>query len=168
MKKLLSLILALAVVFSMSLPAFASDSSDKTMTIPVTVSIVHTAKSIDVSVPAAFPVSVVDGVVRTADNLFIRNNSTSTAVLISNVSVTNASYTVASYSNFPSGRQGMIALSINGCETVTAGDLRINSTAFPTISPSSSLPVRYNAKVSDFGSVSGVTAANIVFTLKTG
>lgn len=164
MKRILCMLLALATAWSMTATAFAAN--EQTMTIPVTVSVVHTSQSINVTLPAAFPVSVVDGNVYTADNLSIRNNSSYAGVRITGVSVTDAAYTVAPYARFPSAKQGMIALRINGCETASSGALPITSAAFPTIAADSELAVRYDAKVSDFGEVSGVKAANVVFTLK--
>ena len=165
MKKLCSLLLATAL--ALSLPVLAA--SEQTTTIPVTLTVVHTAaKNIDVTLPAAFPVSVVDDQVYTADNLVIRNNSGTTKVRVTDVSVTNAAYTVASYNNFPASAPGRIALRINGCPTAGAGSLGITSAAFPTIGAGSSLAIRYDAKVSDNGDVSGIRAANVVFTLKAG
>ena len=164
MKRILCMLLVLATVWSMTATAFAAN--ERTMTIPVTVSVVHTSQSIDVTLPAALPVSVVDGYVYTADNLAIRNNSNYASVRITGVSVTGAAYTVASYARFPSAQPGRIALRINGCETASAGALSITTSAFPTIVAGSELAIRYDAKVSDFGEVSGVKAANVVFTLK--
>ena len=166
MKKVLSIIMAIAAALSLAVPAFAADT--KTMTIPVTLTVVHTARSIDVTLPAALPVSVVDGEVYTADNLVIRNNSDTTAVRVAAVDVTSGAYTVASYNSFPASAPGQIALRINGCATTGAGSLAINATAFPTIGASGSLPIRYDAKVSDSGDVAGVNAANVIFTLKAG
>ena len=166
MRKVLSLILAIAAALSLTVSALAADT--KTMTIPVTLTVVHTAKSIDVTLPAALPVSVVDGEVYTADNLVIRNNSDTTAVRVAAVDVTNGAYTVASYNSFPASTPGRIALCINGCATTGAGSLVINSAAFPTIGTGGNLPIRYDAKVSDSGDLAGINAASVIFTLKAG
>lgn len=167
MKKAISLLLAFAAVLSMTASAFAADT--QTTTIPVTLTVVHTnARNIDVTLPASLPVSVVDGDVYTADNLVIRNNSSTTSVRVTDVSVTNAAYTVASYNNFPASAARRIALRINGCPTIGSGSLDISSSAFPTIAAGSSLPIRYAAKVSDSGDVSSIRAANVVFTLRAG
>ena len=166
MKKALSLLLALAAAFTLSASALAADT--ETMTIPVTLTVVHTSKNIDVTLPAALPVSVVDEQVYTADNLVIRNNSTTTGVRVSGVSVTNGAYTVASYNSFPASSPARIALRINGCATTGAGSLAINATAFPTIGAGGSLPIRYAAKVSDSGDVAGLDAAHVIFTLRAG
>ena len=166
MKKAISLLLTFAAVLSMTASAFAADT--QTTTIPVTLTVVHTAKSIDVTLPASLPVSVVDGAVYTADNLVIRNNSSAAGVRVTDVSVTNGAYTVASYNNFPAYTPGRIALRINGCPTTGAGSLGISTEAFPTVPAGDSLPIRYAAKVSDSGDAAGVRAANVVFTLRAG
>ena len=166
MKKAISLILSIIAAFSLTASALAAD--ERSMSIPVTLTVVHTTQSIDVTLPASLPVSVVDGRVYTADDLSIRNNSTATRVRISSVSVTDSAYRVASYSNFPASASNRIALRINGCETTGAGNLSITSSAFPSIGAGDSLPIRYAAKVSDSGEVSGIRAANVVFTLRAG
>ena len=166
MKKVISLILACAAALALTGSAFAADT--KTLTIPVTLTVVHTAKSIDVTLPASLPVSVVDEQVYTADNLVIRNNSNTTDVRVTGVSVTNSAYTVASYNNFPASVPDRIALCINGCATTGAGGLGISAAAFPTIAASDALPIRYAAKVSASGDVTNLNAANVAFTLKAG
>ena len=167
-KRILSLICAMALTSSLAAGASAASDKEKTMSIPVTLSVVHTAQSIDVTLPAALPVSVVDGKAYSADNLAIRNNSKSTSVRITNISVTNGEYRVASYTSFPSSQKSVIALRINGCETTAAGSMKINESAFPAVAAGASMPIRYDAKVSESGDVSGIRAANVVFTLRAG
>lgn len=116
--------------------------------------------------PAAFPVSVVDGKVLTATNAEIKNNSEKTGVEIVSVKVTNGTYTVADFSAFPTTGSKKIAMSINGCTTKTAGDLDITKKAFPDIEPTRALAINYDAKVLAAGEVKGEKAANVIFTLK--
>ena len=161
--------LLFAVILAVSaLPAAYALETERTVSIPVTLSVEHTVRNIDVSLPAAMPVSVVDGKVMTADNLKIRNNSDTVSVKVASISVTNGQYRVVSFSGFSESVVNAIALRINGCETTGAGSLPITSSAFPEIGAGSSLPIRYSAKVTDSADVAGIKAANIIFTLKAG
>lgn len=147
---------------------FAADTTQgqQTTSIPVTLTIVNSVKNIDVTMPAAFPVSVVDGKVLTATNVEIKNNSEKTGVEIVSVKVTNGTYTVADFSAFPTTGSKKIAMSINGCTSKTAGDLDITKKAFPDIEPTRALAINYDAKVLAAGEVKGEKAANVIFTLK--
>jgi hypothetical protein len=143
-----------------------AETGEESHEIPVMLTIVHSTKNIDVTLPATMPVSVLDGKVLTADNLRIYNNSSYLGIEISNVSVTDGVYQIASFSNFPSNEHNVIALCINGRETTKTGALSIDQTAFPIIEPQSSIPIRYTAKVTDSKDIENVNAANVVFTLK--
>ena len=56
MKRMASWLCALAVMLSLTTGASAASTDrEKTMSIPVTVSVVHTAQSIDVTLPASLP-----------------------------------------------------------------------------------------------------------------
>ncbi len=135
-------------------------------TIPVTLTVVHTVHSIDVTMPVALPVSVLDGTVLTADNVHITNNSTWDGVVVSAVQVESAGFTVTDFDNFPDGQSNSIALRINGCPTKGAGELSITAQQFPVIPAQESMPLVYEAKVSNDKEVSGVEAARVIFTLK--
>lgn len=139
--------------------------AEQTTSIPVTLTVVNTVKNIDVTMPAALPISVTDGKVLTADNVNITNNSAIVGVEVVSISVENAAYEVASYSNFPEKSTAKIAMQINGCSTEGPGLLAISETAFPDIAPQVSLPINYKAKVSVSNDVSGLKVANVVFTL---
>lgn len=161
-KKLFSLLLALSLM--MGLAASASAAEVQTHEVPVTLTVVNTVQKISVTVPAALPVSVVDGYVVTATNAAIRNTADSGSIQVTGVAVTDGAFTVGNYENF-AAIGNSIALSLNGCGTTKAGALGINSTAFPAIEAGGSLPIRYAAKVSADGNVSAVTAATVVFTI---
>lgn len=154
----LSLALALAAV-----PALATEQQT---TIPVTLTVVHTVHSIDVTMPAALPVSVVDGTVLAADNVQIKNNSNTDAVVVSAIQVESAEFTVTDFDNFQKDQDKTVALSINGCSTKGPGELTISEQYFPTIPANGSMPLVYEAKVSDNQEVSGVEVARVVFTLR--
>ena len=148
-------------------PSIAAESGqEQTTSIPVTLSIVNSTKNIDVTMPAAFPVSVVDGKVLTATNVKIKNNSEKMGIEIVSVKVTNGTYSVSDFGSFPSMGSKKIAMSINGCPTKTAGDLTITKKAFPDIDPTGALAINYDAKVLGSGEVKGEQAANVIFTLK--
>ena len=150
-------------------PALANEGDgEKTYTIPITLTIVHMNEHIDVTLPAAMPISVLDGRVLVADNLRIENHSETLAVSVTGVTVQSGSYEVMSYEEFPSSGKDLIALQINGIGTTGAGPMEINHTAFPSIAQKGSMPIRYNAKVLATSEVSGESVANVVFILKAG
>ena len=146
--------------------AAAAPAGQQTTTIPVTLTVVNSINSIDVTLPASFPVSVVDGKVLTATNVDIRNNSTKTDVEITDIRVTDGAYKVANYESFPSNDKEKIAMSLNGCATTGSGPLTISKTAFPVIGKGETLPVNYKAKVAASGTVTKLNAANVIITLK--
>ena len=91
MKKALSMMLALALAASMSLPAFASDqaaSENTETTIPVTIS--AAATTFDVTVPTSFPTTVDPDTGETvnATDATITNGS-SGSIAVSQIKVTN-------------------------------------------------------------------------------
>lgn len=161
-KRLMALVLATAMMFIMGISTFAAKST--TATVPVTLTVSNEYRAVNVTVPASFPVEVINGVVVTADNAKITNNAKSGAVKITAVSVTDGAYKVGNYDNF-SGSQ-TIALKFNGCSTTGAGKLSINDKAFPAIRAGGSLPLTYFAKVSgDAQNTEGIEAAKVVFTI---
>lgn len=116
------------------------------------------------TVPASFPVEVINGVVVTADNAKITNNAKSGLVKITAVSVMDGAYKVGNYDNF-SGSQ-TIALKFNDCPTIGAGKLNIHDQAFPAIQAGESLPLTYFAKVSgDAQNTEGSEVARVIFTI---
>lgn len=162
MKKLIASILALTTLCSFPLTASAEETTEAR--VPVTLTVVNTQHPISVTVPAALPVSVIDGTVLTATNAKIVNNAKTGDVKVTGVMVENGSLTVADYEAF-TGDNGTIALSINNCGTKAAGALEINDTAFPNIKPGENLGIDYQAKVAVSKDVKDATAATVIFTI---
>ena len=161
-KRLSALCMAVLLMLTMSITAFAANST--TATVPVTLTVSNEYRAVNVTVPASFPVEVINGVVVTADNAKITNNAKSGAVKITAVSVTDGAYKVGSYDNF-SGSQ-TIALKFNGCPTTGSGKLNITEKAFPAIKAGGNLPLTYFAKVSgDAQNTEGIEAAKVIFTI---
>ena len=159
--KLLSAILALTLV--LSLASAVSAAEVQRHEVPVTLTVIQTEQRISVTVPAALPVSVVDGYVITATNASIRNTADSGAIKVTAVAVRPGACSIGNYDHF-AGEENSIALSLNGCGTAGAGPLAITEAAFPVITPSEGLPIRYHAKVAT-GTLNGVNAATVVFTI---
>ena len=163
MKKLISLTLVLAMI--LCLPVVASAEETTEARVPVTLTVINTERPISVTVPAALPVSVVDGSVLVANNAKITNNAKTGAVKVTAVAVENGALTVADYAEFD-GNENTIALSINGCGTEAAGDLAITESAFPNIDPGSALDIYYQAKVAVSKDVKDLRAATVIFTIE--
>ena len=157
-----------ALVLSMALlicfPVKASAEEVTEARVPVTLTVITTERPISVTVPAALPVSVVDGEVLVANNAKISNNAENGAVRVTGVVVENGSLTVADYDDFD-GDNNTIALSINGCGTEGPGELDITNTAFPDINAGEALSINYKAKVAVSGEVKDMSAATVIFTI---
>ena len=159
---------SVALVLSMALlvcfPVKASAEEVTEARVPVTLTVINTEKPISVTVPAALPVSVVDGSVLVANNAKISNNAKKGAVQVTAVAVESGALTVAEYDGFK-GDEKTIALSINGIGTEGPGDLDISDTAFPNIEAGSALDIRYQAKVAVSEDVKDMSAATVIFTI---
>ena len=157
-----------ALVLSMALlicfPVKASAEEVTEARVPVTLTVITTERPISVTVPAALPVSVVDGDVLVANNAKISNNAERGAVRVTGVVVENGSLTVADYADFDAD-ENTIALSINGIGTEGPGELDITDTAFPDIEAGSALDIRYQAKVAVSKDVKDLSAATVIFTI---
>ena len=161
-KSILAFLLSLMVVFSLGMNAYAATST--TATVPVTLTVSNEYRAVNVTVPASLPVYVINGTVVTADNAVIRNNSKTSAIQVTSISVTDGAYKVGDYENFSGS--STIALKINGCPTKGAGKLPITENAFPVIAANGSQALTYFAKVSgDAPNADDVQAANVVFTI---
>lgn len=161
-KRFSAILLALALALSLGTTAFAASST--TATVPVTLTVDNEYRAVNVTVPAALPVYVINGTVVTADNAKITNNSKTGSIQVTGVSITDGAYKVGSYESFSGSKT--IALKINGCVTKGAGSVAIASSAFPAISADGSQLLTYYAKVSgDAPNADSVQAANIVFTI---
>lgn len=161
-KRLWALFLAVVLVLSLGTTALAAGST--TATVPVTLTVANEYRAVNVTVPATLPVEVINGVVITADNARIINNSKTGAVQVTKISVTDGAYKVGSYDSFSGSKT--IALKINGCVTKGSGALALNTNTFPVIQAGASQALTYFAKVSgDAPNAKDVQAANVVITI---
>ena len=161
-KKLITFLLALTIILSLSVGASAAETTEAR--VPVTLTVVNTVSPISCTVPAALPVSLVDGYVVCANNAAITNTGKTGAIKVTKVDVQAGTFEIGSYDDFSAGKNS-IALSINGCSTKGAGALTLADGTFPAINAEKSLAIRYKAKVSASEAVTNVNAATIVFTI---
>ena len=156
--------LALSLALLLCFPVHASAEEVTEARVPVTLTVITTERPISVTVPAALPVSVVDGDVLVATNAEIVNHAKTGAIQVTGVVVENGALTVAEYDGFD-GDENTIALSINGCGTKSPGELDITKDAFPEIDAGKSLTINYQAKVSVSENVKDMRAATVIFTI---
>ena len=161
-KKLITLLLALTMILSLATGASAAETTEAR--VPVTLTVVNTVSPISCTVPAALPVSLVDGYVVCANNAAITNTGKNGAIRVTKVDVQAGTFEIGSYDDFTASKNS-IALSINGCSTKSAGALTLVDGAFPAISAEKSLAIRYKAKVSASEVVTNVNAATVIFTI---
>ena len=161
-KKLITFLLALTMILSLSVGVSAAETTEAK--VPVTLTVVNTVSPISCTVPAALPVSLVDGYVVCANNAAITNTGKTGAIRVTKVDVQAGTFEIGSYDDFSAGKNS-IALSINGCSTKGAGALTLADGAFPAIPAEKNLAIRYKAKVSASEAVTNVNAATIVFTI---
>ncbi len=161
-QKAAALLLALALIFAFPIPASAAETTEAR--VPITLTVVNTVAPISCTVPAALPVSLVDGYVVTANNASIVNNGKIGSIRVTKVDVQPGTFEIGNYEDF-SASKNSIALSINGCVTKGAGALTLVDGAFPAIDAEKSLAIRYKAKVSASEAVTNVAAATVVFTI---
>ncbi len=156
--------LAMALALLLCFPVQASAEEVTEARVPVTLTVITTERPISVTVPAALPVSVVDGEVLVANNAKISNNAKTGAIQVAGVVVESGALTVAEYDGFD-GNDNTIALSINNCGTKGPGELDISKESFPPIRAGDALAIDYQAKVAAMGSVKDVNAATVIFTI---
>ena len=140
-QKAAALLLALALIFALPVPASAAETAEAR--VPVTLTVVNTVSPISCTVPAALPVSLVDGYVVCANNAAITNTGKTGAIRVTKVDVQAGTFEIGSYDDF-SASKNSIALSINA---------------------EKSLAIRYKAKVSASEAVTNVNAATVIFTI---
>ena len=162
MKKSLVLLLALALIFAFPVTASAAETTEAR--VPVTLTVVNTVSPISCTVPAALPVSLVDGYVVCANNAAITNTGKTGAIKVTRVDVQAGTFEIGSYGDFSAGKNSIV-LSINGCSTKGAGTLTLVDGAFPAIAAEKNLAIRYKAKVSASETVANVNAATVIFTI---
>ena len=161
-KKLITFLLALTMILSLTAGVSAAETTEAR--VPVTLTVVNTVAPISCTVPAALPVSLVDGYVVCANNAAITNTGKTGAICVTKVDVQAGTFEIGSYDDF-SASKNSIALSINGCSTKSAGALTFVDGAFPAIAAEKNLAIRYKAKVSASEAVTNINAATIVFTI---
>ena len=161
-QKAAALLLALALIFALPVPASAAETTEAR--VPVTLTVVNVAAPISCTVPACLPVSLVDGYVVCANNAAITNTGKNGAIKVTKVDVQAGAFEIGNFDDFSAGKNS-IALSINGCSTKGAGALTLADGAFPAIPAEKNLAIRYKAKVSASEAVTNVNAATIVFTI---
>ena len=161
-KKAITFLLALTMILSLAVGVSAAEMTEAR--VPVTLTVVNTVAPISCTVPAALPVSLVDGYVVTANNAMITNTGKTGAIRVTKVDVQPGTFEIGNYEDF-SASKNSIALSINGCVTKGAGALTLVDGAFPAIDAEKSLAIRYKAKVSASEAVTNVAAATVVFTI---
>ena len=161
-KKVITLLLTLAMILSLSVGVSAAETTEAK--VPITLTVVNTVTPISCTVPACLPVSLVDGYVVTANNASIVNNGEKGSIRVTKVEVTPGTFEIGNYDDFSAGKNS-IALNINGCQTKGAGALTLAENAFPAIPAEKSLAIRYKAKVSASEAVTNVAAATVVFTI---
>ena len=162
MKKTLALLLALALIFAFPVTASAAETTEAK--VPVTLTVVNTVSPISCTVPAALPVSLVDGYVVCASNAAITNTAKTGSIKVTKVDVQAGTFEIGNFDDF-SANKNSIALSINGCSTKGAGSLTLVDGAFPVIAAEKNLAIRYKAKVSASEAVTNINAATVIFTI---
>ena len=162
MKKSLALLLALALIFAFPVTASAAETTEAK--VPVTLTVVNTVSPISCTVPAALPVSLIDGYVVCANNAAITNTAKTGSIKVTKVDVQAGTFEIGNFDDFTASKNS-IALSINGCPTKGAGSLTLVDGSFPSINAEKSLAIRYKAKVSASEAVTNVNAATVIFTI---
>ena len=161
-KKLITFLLALTMILSLTAGVSAAETTEAK--VPVTLTVVNTVAPISCTVPAALPVSLVDGYVVCANNAAITNTAKTGSIKVTKVDVRAGTFEIGNYDDF-SASKNSIALSINGCSTKSAGALTLVDGAFPAIAAEKNLAIRYKAKVSASEAVTNINAATVIFTI---
>ena len=161
-KKLITFLLALTMILLLSVGVSAAETTEAK--VPVTLTVVNTVSPISCTVPAALPVSLVDGYVVCANNAAITNTGKTGAIRVTKVDVQAGTFEIGNFDDFTASKNS-IALSINGCSTKSAGALTLVDGAFPAIAAEKNLAIRYKAKVSASEAVTNVNAATVIFTI---
>ena len=94
-KKLITLLLALTMILSLAVGASAAETTEAK--VPVTLTVVNTVAPISCTVPAALPVSLVDGYVVCANNAAITNTGKTGAIRVTKVDVQAGTFEIGSY-----------------------------------------------------------------------
>ena len=183
MKKLLSVFIALVLVFSMSSLAFATPSAGSTAgvngsnTVPVSVTVA--VATFSVTVPTAFPVDVAaDGTVTVAANAAITNNSQSPVKITAATPSEVPGWTIVAYiqddnkTAWPTTVAGTknIGFKLNELTTNVGKtfDTPVGNTVIDAVinGGGATKVFTYNANIPpQLSALDGVTAMNVVFTI---
>ena len=161
-KKLITFLLALTMILSLSVGVSAAETTEAKVL--VTLTVVNTVSPISCTVPAALPISLVDGYVVCANNAAITNTGKTGSIRVTKVDVQAGTFEIGNFDDFTASKNS-IALSINGCSTKSAGALTLADGAFPAIAAEKNLAIRYKAKVSASEAVTNINAATVIFTI---
>ena len=141
-KKLITLLLALTMILSLATGASAAETTEAR--VPVTLTVVNTVAPISCTVPAALPVSLVDGYVVCANNAAITNTGKTGAIRVTKVDVQAGTFEIGNFDDFTASKNS-IALSINeherrrqsdACGRRVSGDCRREKSRHPLQSKS--------------------------------
>ena len=97
-QKAAALLLALALIFALPVPASAAETTEAK--VPVTLTVINTAAPISCTVPAALPISLVDGYVVCANNASIVNTAKTGSIKVMKVDVQPGSFEIGNYDDF--------------------------------------------------------------------
>lgn len=105
-KKAAALLLALALIFAFPVTASAAETTEAK--VPVTLTVVNTVSPISCTVPAALPVSLVDGYVVCANNAAITNTGKNGAIRVTKVDVQPGSFEIGNYDDFSANKTALL------------------------------------------------------------
>ena len=108
-KKLITLLLALTMILSLAVGASAAETTEAK--VPVTLTVVNTVAPISCTVPAALPVSLVDGYVVCANNAAITNTGKTGAIRVTKVDVQAGTFEIGSYDDFSASKNSIAPVS---------------------------------------------------------
>ena len=97
-KKLITLLLALTMILSLAVGATAAETTEAK--VPITLTVVNTVSPISCTVPAALPVSLVDGYVVCANNAAITNTGKTGAIRVTKVDVQAGTFEIGNFDDF--------------------------------------------------------------------
>ena len=171
MKKILTALLALTMVFALSVPAFADGGTISTAggTSSVPVTLTTAGASFSVTVPTAFPVNVAaNGTVTVADNLKIVNNSKGQIKVTSVVLNGANSWSVVDYATDFSKQKAdtkAFGFKLQG-KNVAAGGVADISGFTAVDGNGGELPISYDANIAvQSSAMTDATIASAVFTI---
>ena len=97
-KKVITLLLTLAMILSLSVGVSAAETTEAK--VPITLTVVNTVTPISCTVPACLPVSLVDGYVVTANNAMITNTAKNGAIRVTKVDVQAGTFEIGNFDDF--------------------------------------------------------------------